>query len=57
MFTTDEIGKITLTDVNRGWCKLVESPLPKNFGIQGSGVTEFYLEANTSKTVTVDNVP
>ena len=57
VFTTDEIGKITLTDVNRGWYKLVEESAPKGFGIQGNGVTEFYLEANTSKTVTVDNVP
>ena len=57
VFTTDEIGKITLTDVNRGWYKLMEESAPKGFGIQGSGVTEFYLEANTSKTVTVDNVP
>ena len=57
VFTTDEIGKITLTDVNRGWYKLVEESAPKGFDIQGSGVTEFYLEANTSKTVTVDNVP
>lgn len=57
VFTTDEIGKITLTDVNRGWYKLVEESAPKGFGIQGSGATEFYLEANTSKTVTVDNVP
>ena len=57
VFTTDEIGKITLTDVNRGWYKLVEESAPKGFGIQGSGVTEFYLEANSSKTVTVDNVP
>ena len=57
VFTTDEIGKITLTDVNRGWYKLVEESAPNGFGIQGSGVTEFYLEANTSKTVTVDNVP
>ena len=57
VFTTDESGKITLTDVNRGWYKLVEESAPKGFGIHGSGVTEFYLEANTSKTVTVDNVP
>ena len=57
VFTTDESGKITITDVNRGWYKLVEESAPKGFGIQGSGVTEFYLEANTSKTVTVDNVP
>ena len=57
VFTTDESGKITLTDVNCGWYKLVEESAPKGFGIQGSGVTEFYLEANTSKTVTVDNVP
>ena len=57
VFTTDDSGKITLTDVNRGWYKLVEEYAPKGFGIQGSGVTEFYLEANTSKTVTVDNVP
>ena len=57
VFTTDESGKITLTDVNRGWYKLVEESAPKGFGIQGSGVTEFYLEANTSKTVAVDNVP
>ena len=57
VFTTDESGKITLTDVNRGWYKLVEESSPQGFGIQGSGVTEFYLEANTSKTVTVDNVP
>ena len=57
VFTTDESGKITLTDVNRGWYKLVEESSPQGFGIQGSNVTEFYLEANTSKTVTVDNVP
>ena len=57
MFTTASDGKITLTDVNRGWYKLVEESAPKGFGIQGSGVTEFYLEANTAKTVTVDNVP
>ena len=57
MFTTASDGKITLTDVNRGWYKLVEESAPKGFGIQGSGATEFYLEANTSKTVTVDNVP
>ena len=57
VFTTDSTGRIVLTDVNRGWYKLVEESSPKGFGIQGSGVTEFYLEANTSKTVTVDNVP
>ena len=57
VFTTDGSGKITLTDVDRGWYKLVEESAPSGFGIQGSGVTEFYLEANTSKTVTVDNVP
>ena len=57
VFTTDESGKTTLTDVNRDWYKLVEESSPKGFGIQGSGVTEFYLEANASKTVTVDNVP
>ena len=39
VFTTDESGKITLTDVNRGWYKLVEESAPKGFGIQGSGVT------------------
>ena len=57
VLTTASDGKITLTDVNRGWYKLVEESAPKGFGIQVSGVTEFYLEANTSKTVTVDNVP
>ena len=57
VFTTASDGEITLTDVNRGWYKLVEESAPKGFGIQDSGVTEFYLEANTSKTVTVDNVP
>mgnify|MGYP002796441179 FL=1 len=57
VFTTASDGKITLTDVNRGWYKLVEESAPNGFGIQGNGVTEFYLEANTSKTVTVDNVP
>ena len=56
-YFSDASGKITITDVNRGWYKLVEESAPKGFGIQGSGVTEFYLEANTSKTVTVDNVP
>ncbi len=57
VFTTDGSGKITLNDVNRGWYKLVEESSPRGFGIRGSGVTEFYLEANVSKTVTVDNVP
>ena len=57
VFTTDESGKIILTEVNRGWYKLVEEAAPSGFGIQGSGITEFYLEANTSKTVTVDNIP
>ena len=57
VFTTDSTGRIVLTDINRGWYKLVEESRPQGFGIQGSGVTDFYLEANTSKTVTVDNVP
>ena len=57
VFTTDEIGKIILTDVERGWYKLVEETAPSGFGIKGDGVTEFYLEANTSKTVPVENVP
>ena len=57
VFTTDSTGRIVLTNVNRGWYKLVEESSPQGFGVQDGGVTEFYLEANTSKTVTVDNVP
>lgn len=57
VYYSDADGKIMLTDVNRGWYKIVEEAAPDGYSIQGDGVMEFYLEANTSKTVTVDNVP
>lgn len=37
VFTTDESGKITLTDVNRGWYKLVESLLPRASAFRAAG--------------------
>lgn len=57
VYYSDADGKIMLTDVNRGWYKIVEEAAPDGYSIQGDGVMVFYLEANTSKTVTVDNVP
>lgn len=56
-YHTDEAGRITLLDVNRGWYKVVEEEPATGFAIQGDGVYEFYLEANSSKELIVDNVP
>ena len=56
-YYTDASGRITLTDVNRGWYKVVEEESPTGFAIQDDGVYEFYLEAGASKELIVDNTP
>ena len=56
-YYTDSSGRITLTDVNRGWYKVVEEKSPTGFSIQDDGVYEFYLEAGTSRELIVDNTP
>ena len=56
-YYTDESGRIVLTDVNRGWYKVVEEESPTGFAIQDDGVYEFYLEAGASKELVVDNTP
>lgn len=42
-YYTDSDGKIILTDINRGWYKVVEEEPSTGFSIQGDGVYEFYL--------------
>ena len=56
-YYTDSSGRITLTDINRGWYKVVEEESPTGFSIQDDGVYEFYLEAGASKELVVDNTP
>ena len=56
-YYTDSSGRITLTDLNRGWYKVVEEESPTGFSIQDDGVYEFYLEAGASKELVVDNTP
>ena len=56
-YYTDESGRIVLTNVNRGWYKVVEEESPTGFAIQDDGVYEFYLEAGASKELVVDNTP
>ena len=56
-YYTDDSGRIVLTDVNRGWYKVVEEKSPTGFSIQDDGVYEFYLEAGASKELVVDNTP
>ena len=56
-YYTDSSGRIVLTDVNRGWYKVVEEESPTGFSIQDDGVYEFYLEAGASKELVVDNTP
>lgn len=56
-YYTDSDGKIVLTDINRGWYKVVEEEPSTGFSIQGDGVYEFYLEGGASKELVVDNVP
>ena len=41
-YYTDDSGRIVLTDVNRGWYKVVEEESPTGFSIQDDGVYEFY---------------
>ena len=50
-------GRIVLTNVNRGWYKVVEEESPTGFSIQDDGVYEFYLEAGVSRELVVDNTP
>lgn len=47
-YYTDSSGRIVLTNVNRGWYKVVEEESPTGFSIQDDGVYEFYLEAGAS---------
>ena len=56
-YYTDASGRIVLTDVNRGWYRVVEEESPTGFAIQDDGVYEFYLEAGASKELVVDNTP
>ena len=56
-YYTDSSGRITLTDIKRGWYKVVEEESPTGFSIQDDGVYEFYLEAGASKELVVDNTP
>ena len=56
-YYTDALGRIVLTDVNRGWYKAVEEVPPTGFAVQDDGVYEFYLEAGASKELVVDNTP
>ena len=56
-YYTDSAGKIVLSDINRGWYKVVEEEPTTGFSIQGDGVYEFYLEGGASKELVVDNVP
>ena len=56
-YYTDASGRIVLTDVNRGWYRVVEEESPTGFSIQDDGIYEFYLEAGTSRELVVDNTP
>ena len=56
-YYTDESGRITLTDVNSGWYKVVEEEPPTGFSIQDDGIYEFYLEPGGTKELVVDNIP
>ena len=56
-YYTDSSGRIVLTNVNRGWYKVVEEESPTGFSIQDDGVYEFYLEAGASRELVVDNTP
>ena len=56
-YYTDSSGRIVLTNVNRGWYKVVEEESPTGFSIQDDGVYEFYLEAGVSRELVVDNTP
>lgn len=56
-YYTDASGRIVLTDVNRGWYKVIEEESPTGFSIQDDGVYEFYLEAGASKELVVKNTP
>ena len=56
-YYTDSSGRIVLTDVNRGWYKVVEEESPTGFAIQDDGIYEFYLEAGASKELVVGNTP
>ena len=56
-YYTDASGRIVLTDVNRGWYRVVEEESPTGFSIQDDGVYEFYLEAGASRELVVDNTP
>ena len=56
-YYTDSSGRIALTNVNRGWYKVVEEESPTGFSIQDDGVYEFYLEAGVSRELVVDNTP
>ena len=56
-YYTDDSGRIVLTDVNRGWYKVVEEESPTGFSIQDDGVYEFYLKGGASRELVVDNTP
>ncbi len=42
-YYTGSDGKIVLTDINRGWYRVIDEEPSTGFSIQGAGVYEFYL--------------
>ena len=56
-FYTDETGQIILTDVNAGWYRVTEVQQAPGYALADPATQKFYLEANSSKNVTFENMP
>ena len=56
-YSSDENGKITLTDLKDGWYKLTELEAPKGYAIKEPNVQEIYITGGESKEVTFENTP
>ena len=55
VFTTDSLGQITITGLEHGDYKLIETAAPDNASIIGEGITEFTISGTTSLALDVLN--
>lgn len=57
IYTSDENGMITLTNLKDGWYKITEAEPAPGYAMKEPSTQEVYIKAGTSKSVTFENIP
>lgn len=57
IYTSDENGMITLTNLEDGWYRITETEPATGYALKEPSTQEVYIKAGTSKSVTFENIP